>query len=61
MELQYFIRKLVANVKRLFLKVSNQKCLKKVISQVLLYLIQNHLNDFITWSKHILEILFDRF
>ena len=55
------IRESVAKVKRLILKVSSQKWLKKAIRQVLLYLIQNHLHDIITWSKHILEILFNRF
>ncbi len=53
------IRKSVAKVKQLFQKVSNQKWFKKVIRQVLSYLIRNYSNDFITWSKHILELLFN--
>lgn len=55
------IRKSVAKVKQLFQKVGNQKWLKNVIRQVLLYLIRHHLYDIITWSKYILEILFNDF
>ncbi|MDV3492397.1 hypothetical protein CMT20_12440 [Elizabethkingia anophelis] len=55
------IKKIVATVKRLFPKVRSQKWLKNAIRPVLSYLIQNHLNDIITWSKHILEMLFDNF
>ncbi|WMC06284.1 hypothetical protein [Elizabethkingia anophelis] len=55
------IEETVAKAKRLFLKVSSQKWFKKVIRQVLLYLIQNRLDDIITWSKHILEMLFNDF
>ena len=51
--------KSVAKAKQLFQKVSNQKWFKKIIRQVLSYLIKNHLVDFLTWSKHILELMFN--
>lgn len=53
--------KSVAKAKQLFQKVSNQKWFKRVTRQVLSYLIKNHSADFLTWSKDILELLFNSF
>ncbi len=55
------VRKSVAKAKQLFQKVSNQKWFKKVIRQVILYLVKHHSADFLTWSKHILELIFNNF
>lgn len=61
MKRKFPIMKSVAKAKQLFQKVSNQKWFKRVTRQVLSYLIKNHSADFLTWSKDILELLFNSF
>lgn len=61
MKQKFPIMKSVAKAKQLFQKMNNQKWFKKVIRQVLSYFIRNHSADFLTWSKDILELIFNSF
>ena len=54
-----YLRKLHYKFKKFCKSKECHDWLMIVIRQVISYLIRNYSNDFITWSKHILELLFN--
>ena len=55
----FLYRRIVAKAKQHLRSLKSQKWLMNFIKGVIIYIIKNHLNDIITWFKHILENLFN--